>query len=161
LTTSPLVVVLISTLWVVAARGQAPEGFVQLGEGRSSVDPAGTIEFASPRMFTMYLLDEACRVSHAGSVTRLRAGATPAMRVGERFSPARLRVVAFDSAGRVVPRVPIAVELRAPAGFFDPKLRDAMGSGPLVPLVRGTASFRARTVCPGTPVEVSIDTNAR
>lgn len=105
-------------------------GFVMLGEARSSETADKSIEFA-PRLFTIYLLEEACEKVDATGVSTLKSQpATVAMHVGRSFSPS------------------------TPPS-------DATGLGPRVPVKAGAAVFRARTLCPGPetalliPAEVS------
>lgn len=81
------------------ASGQAGlrSGYVMLGEGVSSAASDTAIEFAG-RMFTIYLLDEACRNSRAGDVVRLRAQPSRlTLNVGEPFSPGSLKVAALEA----------------------------------------------------------------
>jgi hypothetical protein len=152
------------------ASAQAPlrEGYETIGEGLTAATSDGTIEFGW-RMFTIYTVDEACRRARADLTARLRSD-TPRLTAhgAEPFSPARLKIVAVDRAGRVLPRVPIGVELKAPPGFFVSRLpdgRDAplvpLGTGPLVPLKTGTAMLRARTLCRASSAEVLIAFDAR
>jgi hypothetical protein len=151
-------------LSVTAVHAQAPvrADYVLLGEGLSSSGPGRPIEYGSPRMFTIYLLDEACRRAGADRSVRLHGVDAPAtIRIGEPFSPAELKIVARDAAGRVLPGVPIAIEVKAPTGLFDPSLRDAGGTGPLVPRTAAAVTFRARALCPGPPGEALLEIHAR
>jgi hypothetical protein len=160
---------LLCVLATGTARGQAPvlEGYGTIGEGLTAAAAGGAIEFGW-RMFTIYTLDEACRRSHADRVARLRAHMPRiGARVGQPFPPARLTIVALDTANRVLPRVPIVVDLNASPDFFDSHLPDApdgpsvpLGTGPLVARSVGTATFRARTVCPGSAADVLVEFQA-
>jgi hypothetical protein len=154
-------------LLALAARidAQAPllEGYETIGEGLTAAVAGGRIEYGW-RLFTIYTMDDACRRSHAEDVARLRHdGARLITRIGRPFPPAQLKIVALDNAGRVVARVPVAVELKAPPRFFDSRLPDApegpavpLGTGPLIPIATGTVTFRARTLCRGSAADVLV-----
>lgn len=156
---------------VPVAGGQAglrPD-YVHIGQGVTSVAPGADAEVAS-RMFTMYLLDEACRNSRAGDVVRLRAEPSLALYVGEPFSPGSLKVAALDAAGALLPKVPIAVELKSPLGAFDKRSpwgesgqlqQDVLASGALMPLRPARVTFRFRTICPGPEADVFVDADIR
>jgi hypothetical protein len=134
--------------------------YVMLGEGVSSAASDTEIEFAG-RMFTIYLLDEACRNSRAGDVVRLRAQPSRlTLNVGEPFSPGSLKVAALDASGALLPKVPIAVELKSPSGVFD-KGRDAFASDVLVPVSPARVTLRARTMCRGPAAEVFVGADIR
>jgi hypothetical protein len=144
------------------ANGQAGlrSDYVMLGEGVSSAASDTEIEFAG-RMFTIYLLDEACRNSRAGDVVRLRAQPSRlTLNVGEPFSPGSLKVAALDASGALLPKVPIAVELKSPSGVFD-KGRDAFASEVLVPVSPARVTLRARTMCRGPAAEVFVGADIR
>jgi hypothetical protein len=144
--------------------------YVYIGEGVSSAAPSADAEFAS-RMFTMYLLDEACRSSRAGDVVRLRAQPSRlTLHVGEPFSPGSLKIAAIGAAGALLPKVPIAVELKSPLGVFDARdpwgksgrlQQDLLAGGALMPLSPARVTFRFRTICPGPAAEVFVGADIR
>jgi hypothetical protein len=148
---------------------QAPlrQGYETIGEGLTAATRGGAIEFGW-RLFTIYTMEDACRRSRAERTARLRTDETRvSARLGERFLPAHLKIWAQDASGGVLPQVPIAVELNAPPDFFDVHLPDApdgppapLGSGPLVARQIGTATFRARTICPGSTADVLLEFRA-
>ena len=138
----------------------ARTGYVIVGEALSSARANETIQFAA-RMFTIHLLDDACRKLGTRTVQRLTTQPSRlALRVGQPFSPSSLTVVARNANGDVIPRVPLAIEVDSPVGLFAPT-RDATGAGPRVPAAAGTATFRARTLCPGATADVLIDAAVR
>ena len=148
---------------VPLAAGQAGirPGYVHLGEGLSSAAPGADIAFAFHRMFTIYTMDEACRASRVGDVVGLRAEPRRlTLHVSEPFSPKSLKVATLDASGRLLPRVPIVVEVKVPPGVFNMR-QDVLGTTGLVPLSPGQATFRVKTICPGPAAEVFVEAEIR
>jgi hypothetical protein len=144
--------------------------YVHIGEGVTSAAPGADAQVAS-RMFSMYLLDEACRSSRAGDVVRLRAEPPRhPLNVGEPFSPGSLKVAALDASGALLPKVPLAVELKSPLNVFDARYpwgesgklqQDLLAGGALMPLRPARVSFRFRTICPGPAADVFVHADIR
>ena len=158
---------------VPVAGGQAGvrSGYFHVGEGVSSAAPGADAEFTS-RMFTIYLLEEACRDSRAGDVVRLRAQPSRlTLHVGEPFSPGSLKVAALDAVGALLPKVPITIELKSPVDVFDARYpwgesgqlraNELLISGALMPLNPARVTFRFRTICSGPAAEVLVDAEIR
>ena len=168
-----MVVFVIGCAAVSVAGGQAGvrSDYFHVGEGVSSAALGADAEFVS-RMFTIYLLDEACRNSRAGDVVRLRAQPSRlTLHVGEPFSPGSLKVAALDAAGALLPKVPITVALKSPVGVLDARYpwgesgqlraNELLISGAVMPLSPARVTFRFRTICPGPTAEVLVDADIR
>ena len=117
-------------------------------------------------MFTIYLLEEACRKSRAGDVVRLRAQPVRlTLPVGEPFPPKSLKIAALDASGALRPSVPIFIELKEGVHpVFDNRQDGIVIATPpsvLVPLTAARVTFRARTICPGPAAEAFVEAEIR
>ena len=132
---------------------QAETVFATVAEALTAVDSRHRIE-VHQRMFTVPIMVEACK--GLTPVAKLRVPMAPIdLRVGEWFSLRGLSIVGVDTLGRIVPLVPvhIDVETKIPPLFdWDPeKQRD----GAIQPLREGTFVFRVRTICSQYPAVTS------
>ena len=135
-------------------------GYVYVGEGFSSQAPGDRIEVAY-RMFSVPDFVEICPKARAAEVVRLRSQLPRLrLRVGEPFVRARLKIVALDAYGAVLPRVPIAVEVNGPANFLvSPTNTNADGS--LTATAPTQVRFRIRTICNGSEAETFVPADVR
>jgi hypothetical protein len=144
--------------------------YVHIGEGVTVTGPNADAEFAS-RTFTIYLLDEACRNSRAEDVVRLRAQPSRlTLHVGEPFSLGSVKITALGAADVLLPKVPVAVELKSRVGVFDYRFpwgesgvlqQDALVGGALMPRTPARVIFRFRMICPGPAAEVFVEAEIR
>jgi hypothetical protein len=135
-------------------------GYVIVGEGFSSRAPGDGIEVAY-RMFSVPDFSEICHKARASEVVRLRSP-LPRLRlpVGRPFVRARLKIVALDASGAVLPRVPIAVEVNGPPNILvSPTNTNADGS--LTATVPTQVRFRIRTICNGPGVQTFVRADVR
>ena len=135
-------------------------GYVYVGEGFSSQAPGDGIEVAY-RMFSVPDFAEICPKARAAEVVRLRSQLPRLrLRVGEPFVRARLKIVALDGSGAVLPRVPIAVEVNGPPNVLvSPTNTNADGS--LTATAPTQVRFRIRTICNGSGAETFVPADVR
>lgn len=143
------------------ARATGPQGrepppddnFGTIAEGHTAKTVGGPIE-AGYRMFSVPDFDMVCQRARADAVATLRSSAPVRLRVGQIFEPHRLRIDARDVAGRLVPRVPISIELEY-SEVVDVPVADST----VRPLRPGTVRFRVRTICdaPGDAIVITAD----
>jgi hypothetical protein len=135
-------------------------GSVIVGEGFSSQAPGDGIDVAY-RMFSVPDFAEVCRKARAAEAVRLRPQLPRLrLRVGEPFVRARLKIVALDASGAVLPRVPIAVEVNGPPNVLvSPKNMNADGS--LTAMAPTQVEFRIRTICNGSSAETFVPADVR
>ena len=135
-------------------------GYVIVGEGFSSQAPADGIEVAY-RMFSVPDFAEICSNARAAEVVRLRSQSPRLrLRVGDPFVRARLKIVALDASGAVLPRVPIAVEVNAPPNVLvSPTNTNADGS--MTAMAPTQVRFRIRTICNGSGAETFVPADVR
>jgi hypothetical protein len=113
-----------------------------------------------PRLFVVPGFTNYCRGFKASEVRRLRVAVAPGlqMRVGERFylyEASALTIVAFGAGGKVLERIPVALEAVAKPGVLDEN-NGGVADGALVALAPGTVRITVRTMCPGPKVATSF-----
>ena len=121
--------------------------FVRLAEGYSSSDRETGI-VAAQRMFSVPMFSSLC--SSPAPASLVVDSPEPVRLVnGEWFRYDQLVVLALDSAGNTLPRVPIVVEIEE----VNPELLDldpitlADSEGRVMPVRTGTFHFRFRVIC--------------
>jgi hypothetical protein len=144
-------------LWAQDRKGpEARDDFSHLGQGVTSRVPGQTIE-AAYRMFSVPDFQSICMRARAPEVTQLRSSSSRLrLRVGEPLVLRTLEIVALDTSGSVLPRVPIAIESERWADIFDGR-SDHLADGEVMPLQPGKTRLRIRTVCEGPGAETFID----
>jgi hypothetical protein len=141
-----------------AATAQDPQtpavraDFGTLGEGLTSEGAGDPIE-AGYRMFSVPDFGNICRQARATDVARLRPGSSRVrLRVGRPYALNSLEILAFDSAGSVLPKVPIGIESEIGSDILDVR-SDRIGNGSVTATRPGSVRFRIRTICNGPTVE--------
>lgn len=136
---------------LAACQGSAAEPvFQHLAEGLTSKNKKVGI-MAAQRMFSVPAMGEVC--AHLQAPARIVVmGPKPLQLVrGQWFSYRRLVVLAVDSSGKVLPPVPITVEVE---GITPPVLNllsdmTASPDGKVLPIGEGGFRFRFRAICEG------------
>jgi hypothetical protein len=145
------------------ARGSARnDGRVRVAEARSS-SRAGEKAEAAQRLFALGTFDVDCRGSEAALVRRLQASAKPplTLRLRDRFYPDRtFEVLALDERGRVLPGVPLAIDLVAAPGVMDDTSGGVLDGG-IVPTRPGMVRFIFSTLCEPAGIETSLLAESR
>lgn len=139
------------------AASAAEPAFVHLAEGYTSRDKQAGI-VAAQRMFSAPSIAEIC--TPLESPARLVVTVAEPVRLvrGQWFSYGRLGVVAVDSSDRVLPPVPIALEVEE----VTPELLNlrsdltADPDGKVLPVRAGDFHFRLKTICQGHSAVVTI-----
>ena len=139
--------------------GTGPSGFSSLAEALTSPSQTRGIEVRY-RMFSVPDFPRIC--ANASRVARLD---TPipsiVLRANEWFPLDRLVIRALDKSGRTVSSVPIAIESEEKAPPLLELRSDMIVEARVLPIRAGNFRFRARTVCPGAPVQIFIRATVR
>jgi hypothetical protein len=126
--------------------------FVHVAEGYASFQQGRGVRVA-PRMFSAP--DNVC--ASAPSPSSLYSPADQAeLHVGQPFPIGRLVIEARDETGRLLPGVPIAIEVEAVEPPVLNTQSNAMPENHLHPVRPGTFRVRVRTICSETPIQVLI-----
>jgi hypothetical protein len=145
------------------ARGSAKnDGRVRVAEAYSS-NRAGDRAQAAQRLFALGTFAAECQRSGAARVRRLQASAKPplTLRLRNRFYPDRtFEVLALDEMGRVLPRVPLAIDLVAAPAVLD-ETSGGVLDGAIVPVRPGMVRFIFSTLCEPAGVETSFLAESR
>jgi hypothetical protein len=135
---------------------EAPN-YVHAGEALSSTQSGGTIKFSTPRMFTIYLLEDACeRVGKAKLLALRVSPSVVRLKVGQLFSLDMLSIVATDTKGQILPEVPLAIEFSSPQHGLTLAFPKTPSANTFRAAKPGSLSVRARALCSGQDVEVSF-----
>ncbi|HEV8396097.1 MAG TPA: hypothetical protein VGQ37_17575 [Vicinamibacterales bacterium] len=134
------------------------------GEAYTSYGTTDASEIA-PRLFAVPGFTNYCQGFKASEIRRLRITVAPGlhMQVGERFylyEASALTITAFGAGGKVLERIPVALEASAKQGVLDEN-NGGVADGALVPLAPGTVRISVRTMCPGPKVATSFSLQVR
>jgi hypothetical protein len=131
--------------------------YVHAGEALSSTRSGDPIKFATPRMFTIYLLEDACERLGRSHVVALRASPLVVrLKVGQLFSPGRLSIVARDVKGKILPEVPLAIEFASPQHVSTLAFPKTPSANTFRASKAGSVSLRARVLCSGQDIEAPL-----
>jgi hypothetical protein len=128
-------------------------GWPTVAEAWTAPNERATID-AGYRMFTAPDLGEIC--GRTRSPARLVAKGRVTLRVGEWFEFSSLRIVGVDPADRLLPPVPVFLEVEEVYPPLFSLTNEIIGHGGVTPTRAGRFRIRVRTVCPGTSAEVVV-----
>jgi hypothetical protein len=138
----------------IIAQSALDHDFWQVAEGLTARTSKPKIEVAY-RMFSAPTFQKVCAA--AGKPSRLVVQTAPlTLTLGSWFPLNGLEVVAEDESGRLLPAVPLAIEVEDKSPPLLDLRPEMISDAKLMPVRAGRFQFRVRTFCPGSNVEATI-----